>query len=62
MKLHFGGRAMTRYHSAEQITNAVWLLMISAALVLGAKSFLTRLAVCAITVRRRLSTLAVLVS
>ena len=30
---------MTRYLSVEQITNAVWLLMISAALVLGAKSF-----------------------
>lgn len=35
----FWGRAMIRYLSAEQITNAVWLLMISAALVLSAKSF-----------------------
>lgn len=30
---------MIRYLSVEQITNAAWLLMISAALVLGAKSF-----------------------
>ena len=30
---------MLRYLSVEQIANAAWLLMLSAALVLGAKSF-----------------------
>ena len=43
---------MIRYLSVEQITNAAWLLMISAALVLGARVSLTRLAMYAITVQK----------
>ena len=51
---------MMRYLSVQQLVNAAWLLMLTAALVLGEKTSLIRPAMSATTAQIKLRKLAVL--